>query len=99
MNNCDMLLRLINDILAISSLDTGGIHIEPRPVDFAQSFDDICESLRERIQEPGVEFIKENPYKVFETVVLQDNSFQLCDRPVSFLHQFYFLCNLLVLSS
>ena len=69
MNNCDMLLRLINDILAISSLDTGGIHIEPRPVDFAQSFDDICESLRERIQEPGVEFIKENPYKVFETVV------------------------------
>ena len=62
MNNCDMLLRLINDILAISSLDTGGIHIEPRLVDFAMSFDDICESLKERVQTPGVEFIKENPY-------------------------------------
>ena len=69
MNNCDMLLRLINDILAISSLDSGGIHIETSRVDFAKSFDDICESLRERMQEPGVEFIKENPYKTFETVI------------------------------
>lgn len=69
MNNCDMLLRLINDILAISSLDSGGIHIEPRMVDFAKSFDDICESLKERVQNPGVEFIKENPYKTFETVI------------------------------
>ncbi len=69
MNNCDMLLRLINDILAISSLDSGGIHIEPRMVDFAKSFDDICESLKERVQQPGVEFIKENPYKTFETVI------------------------------
>ena len=69
MNNCDMLLRLINDILAISSVDTGGIHIEPRKVDFAKSFNDICESLKERVQEPGVEFIKENPYETFETIV------------------------------
>lgn len=69
MNNCDMLLRLINDILAISSLDSGGIHIETSRVDFAKSFDDICESLRERVQQPGVEFIKENPYKTFETVI------------------------------
>ena len=68
-NNCDMLLRLINDILAISSLDTGGIHIESHDVDFAKSFDDICESLQERVQEPGVSFIKENPYKVFETSI------------------------------
>jgi len=69
MNNCDMLLRLINDILAISALDTGGIHIEPGEVDFASSFDDICESLRERIQQPGVEFIKDNPYATFRTVI------------------------------
>lgn len=69
MNNCDMLLRLINDILAVSSLDTGGIRIEPRNVDFAKSFNDICESLKERILEPGVEFIKDNPYQVFETCI------------------------------
>ena len=69
MNNCDMLMRLINDILAISSLDTGGIHIEPRKVDFAKSFDDICESLRERVQISGVTFIKENPYTEFVTLI------------------------------
>ena len=69
MNNCDMLLRLINDILAISSLDAGGIHIEKERVDFAKSFDDICESLRERVQQPGVEFRTDNPYRHFETVV------------------------------
>ena len=69
MNNCDMLMRLINDILAISTADTGGIHIEPAEVDFAKSFDEISESLKERIQEPGVEFIKENPYDSFVTCI------------------------------
>ena len=62
-----MLLRLINDILAISSVDDGGIRIEPHQVDFARSFDDICESLKERVQEPGVAFIKDNPYKTLVT--------------------------------
>ena len=69
MNNCDMLMRLINDILAISSLDTGDIHIEPAETDFAKSFDDICESLKERVQEPGVAFIKDNPYTSFITII------------------------------
>ena len=69
MNNCDMLMRLINDILAISSLDTGGISIETVEVDFAKSFDDICESLKQRVQEPSVEFIKDNPYDSFITVL------------------------------
>ena len=67
MNNCDMLMRLINDILAISSADTSGINIEPVEVDFAKCFDDISESLKDRVQEPGVEYIKDNPYTSFIT--------------------------------
>ncbi len=67
MNNCDMLLRLINDILAISSLDSSGIKIIPRTSDFALAFRDICESLKERVQEPGVEFVCDNPYDTFIT--------------------------------
>lgn len=67
MNNCDMLMRLINDILAISKADTSGISIEPAEVDFAKCFDDISESLKDRVQEPGVEFIKDNPYTTFIT--------------------------------
>ncbi len=61
-NNCDMLLRLINDILTASSLESGHMDIRPVKVDFAKSFNELFESLRPRVQEPGVEFIKDNPY-------------------------------------
>ena len=61
-NNCDMLLRLINDILTASSLELGHVSIEPVEVDFAKSFNEWFESLRPRVQEPGVAFLKDNPY-------------------------------------
>ena len=93
MNNCDMLLRLINDILAISSLDTGGIRIEPREVNFAKAFDDICESLKERVQTPGVEFIKENPYKTLDTIIdngrIQQVITNFVTNAVKYTHQGY----------
>ena len=61
-NNCDMLLRLINDILTASSLETGHMDIRPVEVDFAKKFNGLFGSLRPRVQEPGVEFVKDNPY-------------------------------------
>lgn len=61
-NNCDMLLRLINDILTVSSLETGQMDIKLVEVDFAKAFNVLFESLRPRAQEPGVEFVKDNPY-------------------------------------
>ena len=91
MNNCDMLLRLINDILSISSLNEGGIYIEPHQVDFAKSFDDICESLKERIQEPGVAFIKDNPYRTLVTTIdngrIQQIITNLVTNAVKYTHQ------------
>ena len=60
--NCDMLLRLINDILTASSLESGHMDIKPVKVDFARAFNELFESLRPRVQEPGVEFISDNPY-------------------------------------
>ena len=63
MNNCDMLLRLINDILAVSAIDGGSsIHIHAVETDFATDFENICKSLAQRIENPNVTFIKENPY-------------------------------------
>ena len=67
MNNCDMLLRLINDILEASNIESRPMSIEPADVDFAQAFDDICQTLAQRVQEPDVEFIKENPYTSLPT--------------------------------
>lgn len=67
-NNCDMLLRLINDILEASG--TGQtLTITPTDVDFSQVFDDICQTLEQRVQEPGVAFLKENPYPTLQTTL------------------------------
>lgn len=59
--NCDMLLRLINDILEASSINDGPQSIEPVDVDFAKAFNDIFHTLEQRVQAPNVEFIEDNP--------------------------------------
>ena len=67
-NNCDMLMRLINDILEASNMGQA-LAIKPEEVDFATVFDDICQTLAQRVQEPGVEFIKDNPYEHYVTTL------------------------------
>lgn len=68
-NNCDMLMRLINDIIEASNINHSPLSIEASDVDFALAFNDICQTLSQRVQEPGVEFIVDNPYKTFLTHV------------------------------
>ena len=67
-NNCDMLMRLINDILEASSMGQA-LAIKPAECDVSSVFDDICQTLAQRVQEPGVEFIKYNPYPTCPTVL------------------------------
>ena len=62
-NNCDMLLRLINDILEASNMDRGPQAITLEDVDFAAAFNDICQTLAQRVQNPEVKFLTENPYQ------------------------------------
>ena len=68
-NNCDMLMRLINDIFEASNMDVKPLEIKPEQVDFAQFFSVISQSLSQRVQNPAVEFIAENPYSSFVTVL------------------------------
>jgi signal transduction histidine kinase len=75
-NNCDMLMRLINDILMASNMSQA-LSIEPKDLDFAKSFEDICQTLAQRVQEPGVEFIKENPYETYETTLDNGRTMQI----------------------
>lgn len=65
-SNCDMLMRLINDILEASNIGQA-LAILPEEIDIAKAFDDICQTLEQRVQEPGVEFIKDNPYDTYLT--------------------------------
>ena len=68
-NNCDMLLRLINDILVLSNVDANAMEIIVSEVDFAQEFANTCISLAQRVQEPGVEFQQVNPYESLKTYI------------------------------
>lgn len=66
-NNCDMLIRLIDDIIEASSMGQGSIAIENEEVDFATLFNDVCQALAQRVENPAIEFISDNPYSVFRT--------------------------------
>ena len=68
-NNCDMLMRLINDIFEASTMDVKPLEIKPEEIDFAQFFNVIALSLSQRVQEPGVAFIVDNPYQHFVTIL------------------------------
>ena len=65
MNNCDMLLRLVDDILMASSMDAHAVKIVPVTVDFARSFSELCKSLEARVENPSVEFIVDTPCDTF----------------------------------
>lgn len=67
-NNCDMLMRLINDILEASNMGQA-LAIKPTELNFAQAFEDICQTLSQRVEEPGVAFIKDNPYTAYITTL------------------------------
>ena len=66
-NNCDMLLRLINDILVLSNMDANAMEIIPHDIDVPQAFGELAKTLAQRVQEPGVEFLTDNPYEVLQT--------------------------------
>src|SRR5574344_183340 len=57
--NSDVLLILINDILDASTMGTS-LTIEPKNINFAREFDNICQTLSQRINNPEVDFIVNN---------------------------------------
>ena len=76
-NNCDMLLRLVDDILTASSLESGSMEIKPVDVDFSRTFNELFESLRPKVQEIGVEYINDNPYPSFPIKIDADRVSQV----------------------
>ncbi|MBQ9666455.1 MAG: transporter substrate-binding domain-containing protein [Bacteroidaceae bacterium] len=69
-SSCDMLQRLINDILEASSITKNlPTTIQPEDIDFVHAFENICFMLEHRIKQAGLEFIKENPYENFHTTI------------------------------
>ncbi len=65
--NCDLLMHLVDDILIVSTMNDNGLKINPKRIDFAKAFDDLCTTLEQQTADTGVEFIKDNPYTTFVT--------------------------------
>ena len=69
-SSCDMLQRLINDILEASHITQNlPTTIQPESVNFVHSFSNICLMLEHRISQAGLEFIKDEPYENFYTIL------------------------------
>lgn len=61
--NNDLLLRLINDILDLSKLESGMMELKRETFDLASFFDDFATTMKQRITNPNVEFRTVNPYR------------------------------------
>lgn len=89
-NNCDMLLRLINDILEASNMGQA-LAIHPKEINLPTVFDDICQTLAQRVQEPDVEFLKDNPCEEYTAVLdkgrLQQMLTNFVTNAVKYTHQ------------
>ena len=71
--NSTKLLALINNILFLSRLDAQMIEFKQQTVDFAASFDAICQSAWADYQQPGVDYIVDNPYQRLMVDIDQSN--------------------------
>lgn len=61
--NTDLLLRLINDILDLSKLESGIVQLHNTKFDLSEYFDELASEMRQRITNPNIEFIAVNPYE------------------------------------
>ena len=61
--NNELLLQLINDILDLSKIESGVMDLHCEEFDFAKAFQHLYDNFKERIKNPAVDFICENPYK------------------------------------
>jgi signal transduction histidine kinase/ABC-type amino acid transport substrate-binding protein len=68
-HNSEQLLRLINDILDLSRLDANIIKIIPENIDFTIVFNHTCETLKQRISVPEVDFTYDSPCKSCQTYI------------------------------
>ena len=68
-SNCDMLQRLIDGILEVASIDSQPLEWQAQEVDFPRFFDEVCQSLKPRVQDAGVAFLQDNPSQALSVMV------------------------------
>lgn len=62
--NNELLLKLINDILDLSKLESGSVELKYEEFDLAEYFDSMASSMKQRVTNPKVQLVAVNPYSV-----------------------------------
>ncbi|MBR6286624.1 MAG: hypothetical protein IKR18_06520 [Bacteroidaceae bacterium] len=69
--NNDMLLRIINDIIDLSKIESDNVEIARDEINLVDTFNQVCETLRADVIHKGsnIDFIIDNPYKKCHAVI------------------------------
>lgn len=81
--NCSMLIGLVDNILQLSMMDTDGIRIEKRGVDFSVVFAEEAKKLGNYIVSPDVKYLVDAPMKSLFITVDTSRIFQILDAFVN----------------
>lgn len=82
-NNCTMLIAIIDNILQLSIMDTDGLTLKPRGIDFAAMFPVSARKMAKYVTSPNVRFLMDTPLSSLPLVIDYDRVMQVLEAFVN----------------
>ncbi|MCD8493736.1 MAG: ATP-binding protein [Geovibrio sp.] len=90
-NSGETLMKLINDLLDLSKIESGRIDINPAPLNICSVFDETAEIFSETVRQKGIRLIKDTEKcgstVLFDSTRLRQILFNLVGNSVKFTHK------------
>lgn len=82
-HNCTLLIAMVDNILQLSMMDTEGVKLRPKDVDFAVVFPEKIQTLSHYITSPDVRLVTDHPYTSLPLTVDMERIMQVMEALVS----------------